>query len=277
MSSSRASGLGGLEPEGAELALLVLQQNADEAAQPRLREDRPELLDRLGTLGRDLAVLGLHDRDVGSREEDPVEQIVEAAHVRVLAIDLLHAGDRAQAELSLLEDADRAALVRDQRGRGVDDRGHDLVEVERRGDLPADREQRVELLDLLLGLVLPGGAQGAHRLPREIRQQLLVLGGELGVPAALVDEHERADRHLLLDHGDREHRLDGIPVVLGGERVVGRKAVAAHRGLVGEQVAHDRGADRLRRVLEVVVVVERRSRRARPPRPRGSTGRRPRP
>jgi hypothetical protein len=64
-------------------------------------------------------------------------------HFGIGAVDLGRAGDRPEAQAAPLLDGDPAAVVGDQRRGGVDDRLHHLVEVECRGDLAADGEQRV--------------------------------------------------------------------------------------------------------------------------------------
>ena len=184
--------------------------------------------------------------DVGSAEEDPLEERLAPFDRRVLPIHFGRAGNRPDPQRPPLEDRDRTAVVADQGRRRVHDRPHDLVEVQRRGDLAAHREKGVQLLDLLLGFVLPRIAQGGDSLPRDVREELLVRRRELRVAPTLVGGDEDAERCVVLDerHGEHGTRLVGRISVSQG--VVVRERVLPHDRAVREDVAHEGSADGLR-------------------------------
>ena len=177
-----------------------------------------------------------------------------------MTVDLHRARKRPQLELAFIHDRDRALVVGDERRARVDDLLHHLVEVEGRGDLAADREERVELLDLLLGLVLARVAQRADGLAGKVLKQLLVLGSELRVASSLVDEHQRPDGLPVLAEGKTEHGTHEVALVLSGERALRRDVVVSNDPLADQQVSDDRAADGVGSVFDVVVLVDDRCR-----------------
>ena len=61
------------------------------------------------------------------------------------------------------------------------------------------------------GLVLSGVVKGADRLPGEVGDELLVLGGELRVSSALIHEGQDADGPVVVEQGDRERDRTAKP------------------------------------------------------------------
>ncbi len=74
--------------------------------------------------------------------------------------------------------------------------------------------------------------------------------------SALVDEDEGPDGLLALHQRDREHRGNGVALVLGGEWDVRRDVVVPNHPLADEEIADDGAADSVGGVLDIVILVD---------------------
>ncbi len=91
---------------------------------------------------------------------EPVAEIVHFARFRNFGLTR----NRAENETAAVEESDDALLKRDH-GRGLlDHRGEDMIEVQRRGDLPRNLQERVERVDLALRLEQIRIVEGNGRL-----------------------------------------------------------------------------------------------------------------
>ena len=128
-----------------------------------LPEDRHE--HPLGVRARCVALDQVERLAAARRPLGAGDQVLEP---RVLRIDVLLAGDRADLALALLVERHRRPVERQRARRQVDHRVEHPVEVERGGDLAADVEQEGEVAGALLGGVELGVAEGRWRRRRRV-------------------------------------------------------------------------------------------------------------
>ena len=154
-----------------------------------------------GLLARvvDLTVV-LSDVQFFPEKRCPLQDLIQRRNFRIFGIHLRAAGDGAQAEAPALLQSDGRTLVGDHGLRRVHDGLQHALQVQRRGNLMADRNQRFQNFHLAFGLEKAGVMKRARGGFAERDQQgQIILVETLAVHA--VDDFRHAHQVFAIDHG----------------------------------------------------------------------------